>query len=130
MICPRCGMDLKKEALHGVEVDRCGSCWGLWLDKGEFGTLLSSKSFRFTEEETDAVLKGIAHETNAPQPKQDQALVCPKCGKTMGKARHNAAAAVTLDRCDAHGMWLDTKELKQAQAAAQALQMVLAKRVP
>ena len=128
MICPRCGMDLKKERLHEVEVDRCPGCWGLWLDKGEFGALLSAKSFHFTEEETDAVLKGIAHEVNSPKPKPDHPLVCPKCGKTMGKAKHNAASSVTLDRCDAHGMWLDTKELKQAQVSAQAFRMLLAKR--
>ena len=128
MICPRCGMDLKREKFEGVEVDRCAGCWGLWLDKGEFSELLSVKSLHFTEEETDAILKGIAHETNSPRPRQDPALVCPRCGKAMGKVRHNAASSVTLDRCDAHGMWRDTKELKQAQVSAQAFRALLAKR--
>lgn len=46
----------------------------------------------------------------------------------MGKVRHNAARLLTLDRCDEHGLWLDTKELKQAQVAAQALRMLLKQR--
>ncbi len=30
--CPRCGVDLHGERFHGVEVDRCPSCHGIWLD--------------------------------------------------------------------------------------------------
>ena len=83
----------------------------------------------FTEEETDSVLKGLVHEANTARPKPDPLLPCPRCGKPMGKVRHNAARLIALDRCDAHGLWLDTKELKQAQVAAQALKLVLSKRV-
>lgn len=127
MICPRCGTDLRKEKQDRVDVDRCPACWGTWLDKGEFPTLLASatRSMDFSEEEIDSVLKGLVHEANAPKTKSDAALNCPTCGKAMGKVRHNAARLITLDRCDAHGIWCDTKELKQAQVAARALRMVL-----
>ena len=130
MICPRCAVDLKIEKADGVEVDRCPTCWGSWLDKGEFAQLLSKSlhALRFSEEETDAVLKGLVHEANTPKPKPDQALGCPRCGKVMGKVKHNAVRFIVLDRCDAHGLWLDAKELKQAQVAAQALKLVLSKR--
>ena len=130
MICPRCNVDLKTEKVDGVPVDRCPTCWGTWLDKGEFAQLLSMslRSLRFSQEETAAVLKGMAQEAKAPNPVPDASLACPKCGKVMGKARHNSAKAIVLDRCDAHGLWLDAKELKQAQVATQALKMVLGKR--
>ena len=129
MICPRCFVDLKVEKASGVEVDRCPSCWGTWLDKGEFAQLLSRslRGLTFTEEETDSVLKGLVHDVNTPKSKPDALLPCPKCGKSMGKVRHNAIRLIALDRCDAHGIWLDAKELKQAQVAAQALKIVLAK---
>ena len=130
MICPRCDVDLKAERMDGVEVDRCPTCWGTWLDKGEFARLLaqSLRGLRFSEEETDTVLKGLVHEANTPKPRPDPRLSCPKCGKPMGKVRHNAARLIVLDRCDAHGLWLDAKELKQAQVAAQALKIVLSAR--
>jgi protein-arginine kinase activator protein McsA len=35
MKCPKCGMDLKEIALHGVKVDQCANCGGVFLDAGE-----------------------------------------------------------------------------------------------
>lgn len=35
MKCPRDGKEMKREFLHGVEIDSCPSCDGIWLDKGE-----------------------------------------------------------------------------------------------
>ena len=35
MKCPKCGMDLKEIELHGVKVDRCANCGGIFLDAGE-----------------------------------------------------------------------------------------------
>jgi hypothetical protein len=35
MKCPKCGMDLKEIALHGVKVDQCANCGGIFLDAGE-----------------------------------------------------------------------------------------------
>ena len=130
MNCPRCGVDLKKEPHEGVVVDRCPACWGTWLDKGEFSQVLAGaiRRMRFSEEEIDSVFKGIVHDANVQRP--DPLLNCPRCGKAMGKVHHNAARLITLDRCDAHGLWLDTKELKQAQVAAQALRMLVAKNRP
>ena len=129
MICPRCSVDLKTEKMEGVAVDRCPTCWGTWLDKGEFAQLLSKSlhALRFSKEEVDSVLKGLVQGADAPKAQPGQALACPRCGKVMGKVHHNASRLVPLDRCDAHGLWLDAKELKQAQVAAQALKLVLSK---
>jgi uncharacterized protein len=35
MKCPKCGMDLKEIGLHGVKVDQCANCGGIFLDAGE-----------------------------------------------------------------------------------------------
>ena len=35
MNCPKCGMELEEIPFGDVRVDRCFSCEGLWLDKGE-----------------------------------------------------------------------------------------------
>jgi uncharacterized protein len=39
MRCPKCGMELKEIRLRDVDVDRCFSCNGTWLDAGELEKL-------------------------------------------------------------------------------------------
>ncbi len=33
--CPKCGCDLVERDHHGVKMDQCSECGGIWLDKGE-----------------------------------------------------------------------------------------------
>jgi hypothetical protein len=40
MKCPKCGSDLTTEEYHGIEIDRCPDCHGMWLDGGEAEDLL------------------------------------------------------------------------------------------
>jgi hypothetical protein len=40
MKCPKCGADLVTEDYHGIQVDRCSECHGMWLDAGEAEDLL------------------------------------------------------------------------------------------
>jgi hypothetical protein len=35
MKCPKCGADLKEMDMHGVKVDVCTECHGVWFDAGE-----------------------------------------------------------------------------------------------
>lgn len=35
MRCPKCGMQLIEIDYHGIAVDKCSSCDGIWLDFGE-----------------------------------------------------------------------------------------------
>ncbi|KPJ98124.1 MAG: hypothetical protein AMK71_11915 [Nitrospira bacterium SG8_35_4] len=35
MKCPKCGMELIAIDYKGIEVDKCSSCEGIWLDAGE-----------------------------------------------------------------------------------------------
>jgi Zn-finger nucleic acid-binding protein len=44
LLCARCGAHMLGQDVryggHQVEIDRCGSCGGIWLDKGEVETLM------------------------------------------------------------------------------------------
>ncbi len=44
MKCPKCGADLSTEDYHGVEVDRCPECHGVWFDAGEVESLVKKES--------------------------------------------------------------------------------------
>lgn len=41
MICPKCKGELCEVVKHGVAIDHCLVCGGIWLDKGEMGKLIS-----------------------------------------------------------------------------------------
>src|SRR5882724_26901 len=37
--CPRDGEKLSQRSIDGIEVEECGSCRGIWLDKGDLESL-------------------------------------------------------------------------------------------
>jgi len=43
MKCPKCGHDLKEEAVEGVTADRCTYCEGIFFDAGELERILTQK---------------------------------------------------------------------------------------
>jgi hypothetical protein len=45
MKCPKCGMDLTEIAVRDIKVDKCFSCEGIFLDKGELEALMASNDF-------------------------------------------------------------------------------------
>lgn len=47
MKCPKCGADLTVEEYHGVEIDRCPECDGIWFDAGEAELLIEKESAGF-----------------------------------------------------------------------------------
>jgi len=44
MHCPKCGMELKTIKYQEIEVDRCFSCDGTWLDQGELEKIAMSEA--------------------------------------------------------------------------------------
>jgi Zn-finger nucleic acid-binding protein len=42
--CPGCGARMQRSSIDGVEIDRCASCGGLWLDALEKEKLLESRT--------------------------------------------------------------------------------------
>ena len=48
VFCPACGAAMEIRDRHGVQIDLCPHCRGVWLDKGELDLLLE-RSGRFLE---------------------------------------------------------------------------------
>lgn len=42
--CPKCFAEMSKVERSGVVIDRCTSCGGIFLDRGELQALLSAES--------------------------------------------------------------------------------------
>ena len=102
MQCPRDDSELQIEMNKGIEVDRCPTCNGLWLDYPELDGL----------EDTvldDDHIKGTM--IYSPHP---GGINCPKCGEEM-TAFHYRANNLELDVCGkhGHGFWLDHGEDKE-----------------
>ena len=55
--CPRCGKRLRPRAFHGVTIEECPGCQGMWFDKTELYALSRDKG----EEWTAQLLQGLAH---------------------------------------------------------------------
>ena len=43
MHCPKCGHDMAVQDLDGVEVDKCGTCEGIFFDRGELEELFTKQ---------------------------------------------------------------------------------------
>jgi uncharacterized protein len=41
MNCPRCNNELTEVTKHGIAIDNCTSCGGIWLDKGELAKIIN-----------------------------------------------------------------------------------------
>ncbi len=115
MNCPRCDLPLRKQDYEGVTTDVCESCWGFWLDTGEFEDILERRDFSFSDEEREAILDL----RSASAPNRTKPAACPQCGKTMERALYDQSVRLSIDRCRRHGVWLDTGEIKKAQALAE-----------
>lgn len=48
MQCPHCDNDLQLQQRHGVEIDLCPACRGVWLDRGELDKIVE-RAGRFRE---------------------------------------------------------------------------------
>lgn len=97
--CPRDGSELVVEHYSGIEVDRCPSCNGRWLDHHELDQL-------------EATVAPDADDRRAliEYAKRPSELACPACAKPM-RAFNYRAYNLELDTCeDEHGFWLDAGE--------------------
>lgn len=97
-VCPQCERPLVALEYHGVEVDWCLDCKGLWLDQGELGLLMAGDP---------AAEVRLALRSGARSKRR-----CARCGDHLREARI-AAADVTVDQCPhGHGLWFDAGEVQ------------------
>ncbi|OLB18104.1 MAG: hypothetical protein AUI99_01540 [Gemmatimonadetes bacterium 13_1_40CM_3_69_22] len=60
MKCPKCGYDLITGEWHGVQIDQCTHCHGIWFDAGEAETALAHPEPNMMARVFRAVLRGVS----------------------------------------------------------------------
>ena len=98
MNCPRCHARLSLEKFRGIEIDRCLSCKGMWLDYDELDQLED------TVMDDDDVKGSLMFRSFLGD------LSCPTCQSGM-QMFHYRAYDLEVDFCpNSHGFWLDSEE--------------------
>jgi Zn-finger nucleic acid-binding protein len=89
--------------LEGVEVDRCPTCGGTWLDAGEL-EILTRRSGASTER--------LARSLAAARELRRTRRRCPRCPRRLHEFALGEDPVVHLDRCPwGHGLWCDRGEM-------------------
>ena len=101
MQCPRHDRAMRRFAIDGVEVDRCGICGGIWLDAGELAQLVA------LDKSTKPAIRMLDRSDDADEP-ADHDAVCPRDGTALIRMRDVGEASVECDACSAcGGVFLD-----------------------
>lgn len=104
MRCPKCRADMAPVDYAGVEVDRCGSCQGIWFDAGEVEALAGQPAAL-------AIDVGDARAGKAMNAVDDYR--CPRCGGTMARRVDPAQRHIWYESCTAcDGSFFDAGEFR------------------
>jgi Zn-finger nucleic acid-binding protein len=103
-MCPHCREPLVAYELEGIEIDRCITCGGTWLDAGEMEEIA-----RLAGAETERLRRVLEGAREGPRSRRR----CPRCGARLRTIEvGNGDEAVELDRCPrGDGLWLDRGEM-------------------
>lgn len=125
-ICPECDTPLRTIDIHlrgTFLIEQCGECFGLFLDANELGTLLEL-AVPHVHEADPRRLRKLAEEAWHPEAHTHYRR-CPVCREFMQRKNFARLSGVVVDRCPAHGTWLDATELRRLLIWAKAGGLVL-----
>ena len=110
MHCPSCRTELERLEFHGVEVDQCRTCRGLWLDHGEIDQLFALKKL------PERLMNSEVY-NKAPQAVPEGHRTCPRCNAFLLVIEVDG---IKLDACaQCKGFFCDLGEFARLEAAAQ-----------
>jgi Zn-finger nucleic acid-binding protein len=101
MKCPVSGEEMQTEVREGVTLDR--SAAGIWLDKKELFLLTEAERAKPV-----SFFEDLFRKAERPPVDRHRVLACPHCGADMEIVDY---VGVHIDRCRAHGVFLDSGEL-------------------
>jgi Zn-finger nucleic acid-binding protein len=100
----------------GVEIDRCGTCGGVFLDYGELEKIQSTGNDAVRtrwDDVKDAVTRRAYERARR---KERPPINCPSCGDEMFEREWGYGSLVFVEVCiGCRGIWLDIDELEQLE---------------
>lgn len=111
-ICPHCDTALQTIRLKLAPpffIERCGTCFGLFFDRGEIEVILHSAVSNVFDINTQ-LLDNINKDRYRLSQKV-QYIKCPECRILMNRVNFGQRSGVVVDQCKIHGIWLDSGEL-------------------
>lgn len=87
----------------GVEIDQCGSCGGVWLDRDEWKSLTRSRG----ADAVDLVVVNLS----------PTSLKCPRCSAHLSEGEHEKHSDFKIDHCtNCGGGFFDRGEMMRLLA--------------
>ena len=111
LACPACQTGMPPSQVAGIALNECPGCHGLWVPGEHFDALVARAAQASRERPAAAEpprLKGAN-----PLSQDLRYRRCPECQQFMLRTNYRRSSGVILDRCTAHGTWLDADELEQ-----------------
>jgi Zn-finger nucleic acid-binding protein len=117
MSCPRCQVLLCEVTSAGVVADACGTCRGMWLDRGELQEMVARvEGFRRAGSngaQYAGTNAGLTAQTECRPTRTGEAdcLRCPRCGDLLRATQRDGVRVDVCRRC--RGVWLDDGEFER-----------------
>ncbi len=107
MICPKCNEELKKISYHGIELDTCPSCGGLWFDKSELNKAKNARNSNLNWMDIDLWEDDEKFRVSSYSKK------CSDCKLPLYEVNYNDSD-IKVDICNVcEGVWLDKGEFEK-----------------
>ncbi|QQE10624.1 zf-TFIIB domain-containing protein [Planctomycetota bacterium] len=107
MQCPKCESNMSTVTVGDVDVDRCDSCKGIWLDALEYDKLKNMKD--------DGKLVDTGDENVGKMHDHERDIKCPKCNTMMVGMTFHDQPHIQYEMCSmCGGMYLDAGEFKDS----------------
>jgi len=111
--CPCCEAWMHAREVGGLRVQECAKCLGLWTPDEVFDALVERATTAARERAAngDAIVPRV--DGGNPASAEVEYRRCPVCDAMMTRRNFRKRSGVVVDRCRAHGTWLDAHELEQ-----------------
>ncbi len=114
-LCPDCSTQMRQETVHGVQLDVCPKCAGIWFDAEEMRALLTRDPLALSALED----KAVPSETKQPpeqEPVGPSTRRCPACQLGLQQSPYLYTSPIVLDIClQCGGFFVDDGELGKMQ---------------
>lgn len=111
--CPRCRLPLVKGSYEGAPAWGCSQCLGYWMGRYALLHVLETREEKFSVPERQQVHRQVLSGRRAER----EVLPCVACAGDM--KGWFVKPTVPVFRCDDHGVWLETGDLKRLQILAE-----------